>query len=67
MALEVDTHTHLHENNIKKPGNQATRPHWPGNIKEAFIGEHNLQPLLAVHKRSINWYVTSFNHACYNG
>ena len=25
-------------------------------IKEALIGEHNLNPLLAVYKRTIDWY-----------
>ena len=45
-SSKICMHTVLPEKNQKKL--LMTR--------EAFIGEHNLKPLLAVHKRSIDWY-----------
>ena len=56
----MHTHTYLHERDFRKPGMWPVCA-WLKNqrnilleIKEALIGKHNLKPLLAVHKRSID-------------
>ena len=52
----IHTHTHTHTHTlcagkvIQETWNMLLIP------KEALIGEHNLKPLLTIHKESIDWW-----------